>query len=105
MCVKDNLWRGNIPYPKSYSAYFQITTNKMQRILDLFISTDAHHVSSSSSAQHHEHKNCIQLQLLSTNTAASCYRRMRWNGVPSQPTYATWYHTSPCLEIQCGFHI
>ena len=33
----------------------KITTNKMQRILDLFISTDALHVSGGSSAHHQEH--------------------------------------------------
>ena len=40
---------------------------------DLFISTDALHVSGGSSAHHQEHKNVkYSLQLLLTNTAASC---------------------------------
>jgi len=34
---------------------FQITANKMQRFLNLFISTDALHVSGGSSAHHQEH--------------------------------------------------
>ena len=38
--------------------YFQITTNKMQSILDLFISTDSLHVSGGFSTYHQEHKNC-----------------------------------------------
>jgi len=43
--------------------------------LDLFISTDAVHVSGGSSAHHQEHK-AVQysFQVLSTNTAASCWR-------------------------------
>jgi len=42
--------------------------------LDLFISKDALHVSGGASAHHQEHKLYIQLQVLSTNTAASSYR-------------------------------
>jgi len=41
--------------------------------LDLFIYKDALHVSGDSSAHHQEHMT-VQFQVLSTNTAASCYR-------------------------------
>jgi hypothetical protein len=44
-------------------------------VLDLFIFTDALHVSGGSSAHHQENIQLyLQLQVLSTNTAASCYR-------------------------------
>ena len=42
--------------------------------LDLFISTDALHVSGGSSAHHQEHITVLQLQVLSTSTAVCCYR-------------------------------
>jgi len=42
--------------------------------LDLFISTDALRVSGGSSAIIRSTQLYIQLQVLSTNTAASCYR-------------------------------
>jgi hypothetical protein len=46
----------------------------MQHFLNLFIFTDALHVSDGSSTHHQEHVTHIQRQVLSTNTAASCYR-------------------------------
>ena len=42
--------------------------------LDLFIFTDALHISGGSSAHHLEHITVHNLQVLSTSTAASCYR-------------------------------
>jgi len=44
----------------------------LQRFLNLFIFTDAVHVSGGSSAHNQEHITVLQLQVLSTNTAASC---------------------------------
>jgi hypothetical protein len=38
-----------------HSRQLQITANKMQLFLNLFIFTDALHVSGGSSAHHHEH--------------------------------------------------
>ena len=47
-------------------------------LFELFISTNALHVLGGYSAHHQEHK--TELQVLSTNTAASCYRG--WDGTP-----------------------
>jgi hypothetical protein len=47
----------------------------MQPFLNLFIFTDALHVSGGSSAHHQDHTTVHKkLQVLSTNIAASCYR-------------------------------
>jgi hypothetical protein len=63
-----------IVYSATHYTEFQITANNMQRFLNLFIFTDALHISGGSSAHHQEHIAVHNIQVLSTSTAASCYR-------------------------------
>ena len=59
----------------SMSIYFQITTEKMQRFLiDLFISTDAQHVSGGSSAHHQEHPRCCRPVTAGNIVGALCHK-------------------------------
>ena len=74
-------------------AGFQITTDKMQRLFDLFISTDALHVSGGSSAHHQEH--------ITVHTASGIVNQywylllslMRWNFVPAMCSW--WWAEEP----------
>jgi hypothetical protein len=66
-----NLYCKNVA---NFMLQLQITANRMQRFLNLFIFTDALHVSGVPPPIIRSTKLYIQLQVLSTNTAASCYR-------------------------------
>jgi hypothetical protein len=54
------------------SFQFQITANKMQRFSNLFIFTDALHVSDGSSAHHQEHMT-VHTALAIANQYCCCY--------------------------------
>jgi hypothetical protein len=80
----------------SYIHIHQITPNFKMNIfpndnkqdaafLDLFISTDALHVSGGSSAHHQEHKNVHTASGIVNQYCCWLLSWMRWNAVPSYP--------------------
>jgi hypothetical protein len=61
--------------------YFQNYNQQDATFHDLFFSTDVLHFSGGSSSNHQEQKLYIQLQVLSTITAALLLSWMRWNSM------------------------
>ena len=81
-------FRGILSFPFSNTSCINLNYDQHDAtFLDLFISTDAVHVSGGSSAHHQEHITVYTASGIANQYCCWLLSWMRWNGVPSHLIY------------------